>query len=214
MRFAEQVRLSGGPHQQVRFPVYRQRMQHEREHPPGIAGIAFRVADVDDLDLLFDIDRDASRLFERAGLHMAPSDELELGAAERRRWLECLRSGIGLIASNRAGDSVGFTALGVLDGQPYLEQLSVRMHAMRHGIGRALLAAAVRMAEEEQARSLWLTTYRHLPWNRPFYEKAGFGIVPPEQWGSDMVREVHFQRRLLPDPDERVVMRKALRTLS
>lgn len=182
-----------------------------REASVGLSDTLFRVAQIDDLDLLLEIDRDASRLFERAGLDMAPEHELELVGSERRRWLECLRAGTALLATNRSGESLGFTALGVLDGEPYLEQLSVCMHAMRRGIGTALLAAAVRMAEEARARSLWLTTYGHLPWNRPFYEKAGFGTVPPEEWGGEMAQEVRFQHRLLPEPDQRVVMRKVLR---
>ena len=177
----------------------------------GRSEVVFRVAEIDDLDLLFDIDRDASRLFERAGLDMTVADEFELAAAERRRWLECLRSGTALLARNASGESIGFTALGLLDGEPYVEQLSVRMHAMRRGTGAALLAAAVRMAEQARARSLWLTTYGHLPWNRPFYEKTGFCIVPAEQWGRGISQEVQFQRRLLPEPDQRVVMRRALR---
>jgi GNAT superfamily N-acetyltransferase len=174
--------------------------------------IAYRVARIDELDILCDIDRDASRLFERAGLDMALPNQLEFAAAERRRWLDCLRSGRTLLASNCSGELVGFGALGVLDGVGYLEQLSVRLHAMRQGIGTALLTAMERMAEEERVRTLWLTTYAHLPWNRPFYEKAGFSIVPEEQWGSEMKQQVVFERRLLPEPEERVVMRKALGT--
>ena len=178
----------------------------------GLSEVLFRVAEIDDLDLLFDIDRDASRLFERAGLNMAPANEFELAAAERRRWLECLRSGAALLAANRSGESIGFVALGVLDGEPYLEQLSVRMHAMRCGVGKALLGEAVRVAAETRAQSLWLTTYGHLSWNRPFYERAGFSTVPTEQWGREIAQEVRFQRRLLPEPEQRVVMHGALRT--
>ena len=168
------------------------------------------MASIDELDILCDIDRDASRLFERAGLDMAASNEFEFAAAERRRWLDCLRSGGTLLASAGSGELLGFAALGMLDGEGYLEQLSVRMHAMRQGIGTALVAAVERMAETVRARTLWLTTYGHLPWNRRFYERAGFSIVPAEQWGSVITQELLFQRRLLPEPDERVVMRKAL----
>ena len=176
--------------------------------------IAYRVARIDELDIICDIDRDASRLFERAGLVIAPPEELELAAVERSRWLNCLRSGSTLLAANRSGEPVGFAALGMLDGEPYLEQLSVRMHAMRQGIGTALLTAIQGMAEKQApARSLWLTTWAHLAWNRPFYEKAGFSVVPAEQWGVEMTQQLLFERRLLPEPRERVVMRKALGTL-
>lgn len=177
----------------------------------ALACAAFlRVARVDELDVLCDIDRDASRLFERAGLEMAPASELELAAAERRRWLECLRSGRTVLASDRSGEAVGFAGLGMLDGEGYLQQLSVRMHTMRQGIGTALLNAMERMAAKARAPSLWLTTYGHLPWNMPFYEKAGFSSVPLEQCGAEMRQQWLFERRLLPHPHKRVVMRKAL----
>ena len=172
--------------------------------------IAYRVARIDELDIICDIDRDASRLFERAGLVMTPTEELELAAVERSRWLACVRSGSTLVAVNRGGEPVGFAALGLLDGAGYLEQLSVRVQAMRQGIGTALLSAIEEMAEKKQAPALWLTTWAHLPWNRPFYEKAGFSLVPEEHWGSEMRQQMAFERRLLPEPEKRVVMRKAL----
>ena len=172
--------------------------------------IAYRVARIDELDTICDIDRDASRLFERAGLVMTPTEELELAAVERSRWLTCVRAGSTLLAATRGGEPVGFAALGLLDGAGYLEQLSVRVQAMRQGIGTALLSAIEEMAEKKQAPALWLTTWAHLPWNRPFYEKAGFSLVPEEHWGSEMRQQMAFERRLLPEPEKRVVMRKAL----
>jgi len=56
--------------------------------------------------VLCDIDRDASQLFAQAGLQMTAQDEVEFATAERRRWLECLRSGRTLLASNAT--SLGF----------------------------------------------------------------------------------------------------------
>jgi hypothetical protein len=67
--------------------------------------------------------------------------------------------------------------------------------------------AAQRTAEKARAR-YWLTTYGHLSWNRPFYERAGFRPVPMEQWGGDITQEIVFQRRVLPAPNERIAMRK------
>jgi len=159
----------------------------------------------------------SSRVWERTGLQLSRLSPKIAKRARRfdvgrdvERWLYCLRSGTTLLASNRSREVIGFAALRVLDGEPYLEQLSVRMHAMRKGIGTALLDAAVRVAEKMRAGSIWLTTYRHLPWNAPFYEKAGFGIVPVEQCDSEVVQELALQRRLLPASDERVAMCKVL----
>ena len=185
-------------------------MEHkgQLERRAGYSESLFRVARADELDALCEVDLDASRLFDRAGLELSAHDSREFAAAERRHLVECLHSGTTLVASDPYGKPVGFAAMRVLDGEPYLEQLSVRMSAMRSGIGTALLGAAARMAAGTRARSLWLTTYRHLPWNAPFYERAGFDIVPLEDCGADILFELLFQRRFLPQPDNRVAMRK------
>ena len=187
--------------------AYEQTQRRERHASPDSR---FRVAGVNELETLCDIDRDASRLFDQAGLELMPEHSAEFEAAERSRWVQCLKSGTVFVASDPWGAAVGFAALRVLDGEPYLEQLSVRMTAMRRGIGAALLSAAECVAAKTRSRTLWLTTYRHLPWNAPFYEKAGFVTVPVEECGTEMLVELLFQRRLLPKPDERVAMRKLL----
>jgi GNAT superfamily N-acetyltransferase len=167
-----------------------------------------RAARADELDTLCDIDMDASRLFDQVGLELTPVNSLEFAAAERSRWLECLQSGTTVVASGQSGEPVGFAAVRVLDGESYLEQLSVRMNAMRNGIGTALLNAVESQAAKTRTRTLWLTTYRHLSWNAPFYERAGFVIVPVEECGMELLFELALQRRLLPEPEKRVAMRK------
>jgi hypothetical protein len=52
-----------------------------------------------------------------------------------------------------------------------------------------------------------LTTYAHLPWNRPFYESAGFVVVPVSECPPEMVAILDDQRRWLPAPDQRIAMR-------
>lgn len=180
------------------------------ERPAECSEGRVRVARADELEILCDIDRDASRLFDQVGLELTPENSLEFAAAERSRWLKCLQSGTTFVASGQSGEPVGFAALRMLDEQPYLEQLSVRMGAMRNGIGTALLNAAERLTAETQTRTLWLTTYRHLPWNAPFYERAGFVIVPAAECGREMLSELALQRRLLPEPGKRVAMRKVV----
>jgi len=91
-----------------------------------------------------------------------------------------------------------------IDGEPYLEQLSVRMSAQGRGLGRWLLMRAIEWAGSEP---LWLTTYAHLPWNRPFYERHGFVVVPESECPPGIVTILNDQRRALPDPDQRIAMR-------
>jgi GNAT superfamily N-acetyltransferase len=159
-----------------------------------------------DLDTLVAIDDDASQLFVEAGLDVQLPAWFVAG--ERARWRRSLELGHAFVAADQAGAPVGFAALELVDGAPYLEQLSVRRAAMRRGLGRALLGRAVDWARA-RGDSLWLTTYGHLPWNRPFYEKEGFVVVPPAGWGAEVAARV-AEERALPAPDQRVVMRRAL----
>jgi GNAT superfamily N-acetyltransferase len=173
------------------------------------ADVEIRRASRDEIDILCDIDLDASRLFERAGMYLEPASEPEISAADRARWLRCLEAGTVLLAVDAAGEPVGFAAAAMLDDEPYLDQLSVRTKFMRMGVGTALLNAILAMTGDAGGRALWLTTYRHLPWNRAFYERAGFLAVPESECGPEISRELDYQRRWLPLPGQRVVMRKA-----
>src|SRR5262249_31476440 len=123
----------------------------------------------------------------------------------------CLTAGTVFIAVDPSGADVGFAALGTHDGEPFLDQLSVRMSHMQRGIGTMLLGAVTTRAAQEGGGSLWLTTYDHLPWNRPFYERHGFVRVPLEECAAGVLAEFRHECRWLPQPEQRVVMKKSLR---
>jgi GNAT superfamily N-acetyltransferase len=172
--------------------------------------VAIRIGSTADIDTLADIDRDACALFERAGLQLALPNEHEVSMTERKRWLACLAAGTVLIAVAPSGQDIGFAAVGKRDDEPFLDQLSVRVTSMRRRIGTGLLLASIEMARDGGGQTLWLTTYNHLSWNRPYYERHGFVLVSPEQCGEELRCELSFERRLLPMPEERVVMKKYL----
>jgi len=179
-------------------------------HVTSGTAATLRIGSPADLEVLAAIDLDASVLFERAGLHFDSSSQHEVAMAERRRWLECLTAGTVLIAVDPGGADVGFAAVGTRDREPYLDQLSVRVSSMRRRIGTQLLYAAMKVATDRGGQSLWLTTYNHLSWNRPYYERHGFVLVSPGECGDELRSEVSFERRFFPRPEERVVMRKHL----
>jgi GNAT superfamily N-acetyltransferase len=172
-----------------------------------------RTGSVAEIDTLCEIDADASTLFVEAGLDLDLPASHEFIVAERSRWLRSLAAGKTLLIIGSTGAVLGFAASGTRDGEPYLDQLSVRTYSMRIGLGSALLAATEDMARAGGGRVLWLTTYRHLPWNRPFYERAGFTVVSEVDCGPEMMAELMYERRWLPMPHERVVMRKELHAI-
>ena len=57
---------------------------------------------------------------------------------------------------------------------------------------------------------LWLTTYDHLPFNRPYYERLGFRRV--DAFGRDIAQHLAAQREALPDPAHRIAMRRPVQS--
>ena len=162
-----------------------------------------------DLASLCEVDRDAAELFTLAGLHLDLPDDHEFPAAETERWRRSLAAGTALLAVDIAGVVAGFAALGERDGEAFVEQLAVRRSHMRRGIGGALLAAGASLAARNHSE-LWLTTYDHLEWNRPYYERHGFTRVAEQRCAAEVRAVMSFERRWLPFPERRVAMRKPL----
>jgi GNAT superfamily N-acetyltransferase len=179
--------------------------------PPSSHDVALRTARSDELPLLRDIDDDACQLYERHGVHLAPLAESAFAAAEVARWARCLEAGDVFFALSGDGAPIGFAALRPIDGEAYLDQLSVRLSAMRRGAGKALIERACAWARDRGDGYLWLTTYDHVPFNRPMYERRGFTVVDEASWGPEIAADVEEQRRALPFPRARVVMRRAVR---
>lgn len=173
-------------------------------------GCELRVGSIEDIDLLCAIDEDASALFVGEGLELNFPDSQEFSKNERDQWLASLACGNVLIAMVPGRRAVGFAATRTLDSQPHLEQLSVLRSFMRMGIGRALLDVTEHAARKSGADSLSLTTYSHLPWNRPFYERAGFAVLSEASCGAEILRVLAYEKHWLPCADRRIAMRKVL----
>jgi GNAT superfamily N-acetyltransferase len=123
--------------------------------------------------------------------------------AEANRWAIAIEDGLAQVAVDGDDRPIGFVALRCVDNQPYLDQLAVRRRYMRRGVGSALLHYAIAWSG---SRRLWLTTYSHLPWNRPYYERHGFAHVPEDSCGPELRAILQTQRAALPDPEQRVAM--------
>jgi N-acetylglutamate synthase-like GNAT family acetyltransferase len=190
----------------VRMPA---RVQNPPRGAATRADFILRTGHAGELATLVDIDDDACALFVQAGFDVDLSPDHPYTRAEHARWQRCLGRGSVVVAD--AGDkSIGFAALDQLDGSAYLEQLSVRGAYMRRGLGAVLIASAITGAVKGGAESLWLTTYDHLSWNRPYYERHGFERVAESKCGPDILRELENQRHWLPFPERRIVMRRPL----
>ena len=168
---------------------------------------SLRVARPDELQKLILIDDEASELYAQAGLRITLSKDHPFTVAESSRWAAAIARGLAHVAVDTQDQPIGFAAVGIVDGNPYLDQLAVCPRVMRRGIGTALLRHAISWSS---GRTLWLTTYSHLPWNRPYYQRHGFVPMPDDACGAELLAILGEQRAALPDPGQRIAM--ALRT--
>jgi GNAT superfamily N-acetyltransferase len=112
--------------------------------------------------VLRSIEFEADRLFASVGIGPFTNDEAEDHLDQ---------AALVLVVGD---PPVGFVCVELVDGIPHIWQLAVHPDHGRQGIGRALIHAACDWARTEQFDAVTLTTYRDVPWNRPFYESLGF----------------------------------------
>ena len=159
-----------------------------------------------DLSQLRRIERASGQRYREFGLdHVAedepaPVETLAAYAADGRAW----------VAVGADDEPVGYILVDRVDDAAHIEQVSVLPEHQGRGIGKALIARARAWAEERAMPALTLTTFGHIPWNRPLYEHLGFRVVSEAELGPELraVREHEAGHGL--DPELRVVMRQEL----
>lgn len=162
-----------------------------------------RHANPGELSALIAIDDAASRLYETVGITFDMAENHPFVVAESERWAGAIENGLAYVAVDPEDVPVGFITLKRVDNEPYLDQLSVHPDFMRQGLGTQLLNRAIQWSGD---RPLWLTTYAHVRWNKPFYERNGFFQVPINQCGPELLAILDEQRAVLPAPDQRIAM--------
>lgn len=164
-----------------------------------------RLATADDLSLVVAIDDDASQLYAEVGLPLTMTPAHPFIDAERARWADAARAGRLVLACTESGEPVAFSSLDILDGRPFLDQVSVVRARMRQGFGTMLIERALTWSAA--AGELWLTTYDgRVPWNQPMYERFGFVRVDESGLGPDVRARLLSERAVLPAPEGRIVM--------
>ena len=123
-----------------------------------------------DLAWLHGIERASSVLFPEGRLpdpdEVVPMPDLE-AACDR-----------GLLLVAVCGDEVIGFAMGTEHGAClHLAQIAVRPDHGRRGVGTRLVRAVIDLAAARGRSAVTLTTFRDIPWNAPFYAKAGFRML-------------------------------------
>jgi N-acetylglutamate synthase-like GNAT family acetyltransferase len=170
-----------------------------------LSALEIRPATSDDAQALLAISIRADQLFSAHGFpQIAALPPMTLAAFRRFLWDNC--SLVAWLGDARAG----FAVCGDAADSFWLKELAVDPVHGRRAIGTALVAAVIGQASEAGHRSLFLSTFRDVPFNRPFYASLAFAAVDTET-ASEALR-AQFLREVPAGiaPETRVLMVRAL----
>ena len=83
---------------------------------------------------------------------------------------------------------VGFAMAGIIDGGAHLDEMDVMPDFGRQGVGTRLVRTIIDWARLGDYPVLTLITFRHLPWNAPFYERMGFEAMATSELGEELAK--------------------------
>jgi len=163
----------------------------------------------DDIAALQDIEISAGKAFLKIdGLQSLGADS----CAAQEQHLAAIATQTSWIAEVRGRAAAGFLAGSPVGSSLHVDEISVRSDYQKQGIGRALMEHAEAQARWLGLSELTLTTFRHVNWNAPFYEKLGFQILSEEDLCERLAGILAMERALgLPAPEQRCAMQKRLR---
>ncbi len=133
-----------------------------------------------------------------AELRYLVTDRETLGDAQRQNRLWA--------ALDDKGNVVGFALACVVGGVAHLEEMDVHPDFGRQGIGSQLLNAVIAWARDGGHPGISLITFRHLPWNAPFYERHGFKQIDDTEHSADLCELLREEADAGLDPRNRVAM--------
>ena len=144
--------------------------------------INIELADREHLLAIPAIEIAAAAMFPEADLpvdvrYLVTEDELLYQAqSEARLW----------VALTDDRTPVGFAMADIVDGGAHLDEMDVLPDYGRQGIGTRLVRTFIDWARSRNISAVTLITFRHLPWNAPFYEKMGFVAMQPAEPGEEL----------------------------
>lgn len=137
-----------------------------------------RAARPEEIALLPQIENAADERYARVGLGQV----LAMPPASRTSLEQGRRQGLLFVATSPLNRVVGFALMKRPAGRAWLDQLSVLDRWQGRGLGGALIDRACRRARALGHDTLYLSTYRGVPWNAPYYARRGFTEVPRGSW--------------------------------
>ena len=131
------------------------------------------------------------------------NETLRKAQGEQRLW----------IALDDANTVVGFALACIVDDCAHLDEMDVHPDHGRRGIGTRLLSAVIAWARSSGYPAVTLITFRHLPWNAPFYQTRGFEALAFSDAGDGLRALIREEAEAGLEPRNRLAMRCPLERL-
>lgn len=165
-----------------------------------------RLAIAEDLPFLEAIELAAATIFPEEDL----SPFLRTDATTMEEYQAALDVGLLWVAADDANKPVGFAHLVPMNEHIHLEELDVHPDHGRKGLGRRLVKTVLSWAREHGYPSVTLTTFRHIPWNAPFYNRLGFRHLAENELSDELREELDWEELHGLERSKRVAMRRDL----
>jgi GNAT superfamily N-acetyltransferase len=136
--------------------------------------------------------------------------EIRYRVTEEELLLEAQRDARLWVALTGERTPVGFAMGDVVDGGAHLDEMDVMPEYGRQGIGARLVRTLMEWAQSLGYPALTLITFRHLPWNAPFYEKMGFVSMVTTEIGGELAELLREEGKAGIDVEQRVCMQLKL----
>lgn len=171
----------------------------------SVVPVVVRRAHRSELDALPRVQLAANQLIPSADLPW----HLRYCVTERGDLLDAQQKGRLWVAVDEAMLVIGFAMAAIVDGEAHLDEVNVMPDYGGRGIGARLLNAVKAWARRQGYAGLTLVTFRHLPWNAPFYTNQGFAYLDSKELGDDLKGLMEAEKRIGINGQDRVAMRVA-----
>jgi GNAT superfamily N-acetyltransferase len=168
--------------------------------------ISIKLAGSEHLSAIPAIELAASAMFPEADLPVEvrylviENELLQEAQSDARLW----------VALTDERTPVGFAMAGIIDGGAHLDEMDVMPDFGRQGVGTRLVRTIIDWARLGDYPVLTLITFRHLPWNAPFYERMGFEAMATSELGEELASLLQAESEAGIDVHKRVCMKLKL----
>lgn len=152
------------------------------------------------------IERAAATLFSNCDV----PEELRARVTDTDILVDAQREGRLWVGLDRRGAPVGFALAEMLVNEPFLDEVDVMPQHGRRGLGTRLVRTVADWAALQRYPALMLLTFRHLPWNAPFYASLGFTELSENEISATVRERLQIEAAAGLDVRKRVAMRLSL----